>query len=104
MAEQRTLFPTEEPQNATEQPRKRRSKPKSPPTPRLLLGAFLTDYVPTRRRSRKGSEIARHMLPLSRQPGVEEELQGLLNAWVEACDREFGDQRERRIDEEGEAS
>lgn len=69
----------------------KRKAPAKPP--QLRLGGFLTDSVPIRRSTRKGSEIARHMVPLGRVPGVEEELEAMVETWVAACDREFGDRR-----------
>ena len=71
--------------------RRRKAAPTKPP--QLRLGGFLTDAVPFRRSTRKGSEIARHMVPLGRVPGVEEELGAMVETWIAACDREVGDGR-----------
>ena len=52
--------------------------------PRLPLGPFLGDRLPSRRRTSKGVEVVRHMVPLWRLEGVEDELQGLVRTWIGA--------------------
>ena len=62
------------------------------------MGGFLRVSAPSRRASRKGIEVVRHMLPFWKPDG-EAELGAMLAEWWALCDRLHAKEREELTDE-----